>query len=82
MQESIKNDASNQTVTFKIEGLGCYCEIQMVEKRLRSQKGVDNYKMNPISNQMKVSYNPTIVTIEEIQKNIAKAGVKAVLLNK
>ena len=61
-----------ETVTFKIGGM-CSCEGPMVEKRLQRLKGVDSFSLNLIMNQLKVVYDPSMVSIEEIEKAAAKA---------
>ena len=69
-----------ETANFQIEGLSCSCEGQIVEKRVRSLKGVNGFFLNPISFKMRVMYDPKMVTIQDIVKSVAKAGVKAVPL--
>jgi copper chaperone CopZ len=69
-----------QVATFKLEGLGCACETKLVEKRLKGLKGIKSYDINPISNQMKISYNPLLISTEDMTKSIAKTGVTASLL--
>ena len=64
-----------ETVTFKIGGM-CSCEGPMVEKRLNKLKGVESYSLNLIMNQLKVLYDPSVVSIEEIEKAAAKGGAK------
>ena len=68
------------TINFQLEGLSCACEGQIVEKRLRKLKGVNRFSLNPITFKTKISYDPALVTIEEIQKAILKGGAKAVPL--
>ena len=69
------------THTFRIEGMSCSCEGQIVEKRVRSLKGVSSFSLNPITNQMRVVCDPTVVSVQDIQKSVSRAGVKAVLLS-
>ena len=64
-----------ETVTFKIGGM-CSCEGPMVEKRLNKLKGVESFSLNLIMNQLKVVYDPAVVSIEDIEKAAAKAGAK------
>jgi Cd2+/Zn2+-exporting ATPase len=66
--------------TFRIEGLGCSCEGQIVEKQVKSLQGIVAFGLNPITNKMKVSYDPSIVTIHDIEAAVKKAGVNAILL--
>jgi hypothetical protein len=44
--------------TFQIEGL-CSCEGQIVEKRVKSLRGIAAFSLNAITNQMKVTYDPS-----------------------
>jgi len=66
------------TINFQLQGLSCACEGQIVEKRLKKLKGVDSFSLNPVTFKMKISYDPALVTVEDIQKAIAKGGAKAV----
>jgi len=79
MPNENKDEEGLQIANFKLEGLSCSCEAQIVEKRVKSLKGVKSYSLNPISYKMKISYEPALVTVEEIQKTVSKAGAKAVL---
>lgn len=65
-----------ETASFKITGL-CSCEFKIIEKKMKNLEGVDNYSLNPITNQLKVTYDKSLVTIEGIQKAVSKAGGKA-----
>jgi Cu+-exporting ATPase len=69
-----------ETATFQIQGLSCSCEMQIVQKRVMSLHGVRTFIMNPISNQMKLTYDPMSVSIPDIEKQVSRAGAKAVLL--
>lgn len=72
--------SGSETATFRIEGLGCACEGQIVEKRVKALSGMTAFSLNPITNQMKVTYNPTAVSIDEIMTAVKKAGASAVLV--
>jgi Cu+-exporting ATPase len=72
--------AGLETATFRIEGLGCACEGAIVEKRVRALKGMATFVLNPITNQMKVSYDPSAVSIREIVTEVKKTGASAVLV--
>ena len=72
--------AGLETATFRIEGLGCACEGAIVEKRVRALKGMATFILNPITNQMEVSYDPAAVSIGEIVTAVKKAGASAVLV--
>ena len=69
-----------EIATFRIEGLGCSCEGQIVEKQVKSLRGIVAFGLNPITNKMKVSYDPSIVSIQDIEAAVTKAGVTAIPL--
>lgn len=69
-----------ENVTFKLTGMSCSCEGSIVEKRVKKLRGVESYVLNPFTYQLKVSFDPEAVTIPDIQKTVAKAGVKPVLM--
>jgi len=69
-----------EIATFRIEGLGCSCESQIVEKQVKSLHGIAAFGLNPITNKMKVSYDPSIVSIHDIEEAVKKAGVTAIPL--
>lgn len=70
------------SATFRIDGMSCSCEGQMVEKRVKALKGVTSVSLNPITNQMKVTYDPSAVSIGEIEAAVKKTGAKAVLVGR
>ncbi len=78
-EEESKAGEGAVTHIFRIEGMSCSCEGQIVEKRVKALKGIRSFLLNPITNQMRVVCDPT-VSVEDIQKSVSKAGVKAVLL--
>jgi Cu+-exporting ATPase len=69
-----------EIASFRIEGLGCSCEGQIVEKQVKSLHGIVAFGLNPITNKMKVSYNPSLVSIHDIEAAVKKAGVTAIPL--
>jgi Cu+-exporting ATPase len=69
-----------EIATFRIEGLGCSCEGQIVEKQVKYLHGIVALGLNPITNKMKVSYDPSIVSIQDIEAAVKKAGVTAILM--
>jgi copper chaperone CopZ len=80
MQNEVAGEATLATLTFRIEGMSCSCEAQIVEKRMRALQGIKSYSLNPITNQMKLTCDPTAVSVQDIEKAATRAGVKAVLV--
>ncbi len=77
--EAIGPDGLNLAV-FRIDGMACSCEGQMIEKRVKSLKGVKSFSLNPITNQMRLTYDPSALSIKDIEMAVKKAGAKAVLV--
>jgi len=69
-----------ETAVFRIEGLGCSCEGSIVEKRVKKLRGVESFLLNTFTSQLRVSFDPSAVTMWDIQATVEKAGVKAVLV--
>ena len=80
MTRGANEPGSLEIATFRIEGLGCSCEGQIVEKQVKYLHGIVAFGLNPITNKMKVSYDPSIVSIQDIEAAVKKAGVTAILM--
>ena len=65
------------SMTFRIDGI-CSCEGHIVEKRVKALKGVKTFSLNPVTNQMKLRYDPSVVSMSDIQTVVKKAGAIAV----
>jgi cation transport ATPase len=77
---SITGEAKGlDSATFEIVGLGCSCAGQIVEKRVKALKGVKTFSLNPITNQMKLTYNASALSVQEIQTAVKKAGATAIV---
>ena len=67
-----------EIATYRIEGLGCSCEGQIVEKQVKSLPGIIAFGLNPITSKMKVSYDPALVSAHDLEDAVKKAGVTAI----
>ena len=75
-----ENEHRIETVTLQIEGMECACEGALVERKMKALAGVESHEINPITNQLRVSYNPGFVTIQDIIRSVSETGMKASLL--
>ncbi|MFA5311882.1 MAG: heavy-metal-associated domain-containing protein [Methanomassiliicoccales archaeon] len=76
MENDKKSADRLETASFKITGL-CSCEFKIIEKKMKNLEGIDKYSLNPVTNQLKVTFDRSLVTIDGIQKAVSKAGGKA-----
>jgi copper chaperone CopZ len=67
------------TSSFKITGL-CSCEGKIIEKKMKNLIGVKEYSLNPVTNNLKVTYDSSQLNIEGIQNAVSKAGGRATLM--
>ncbi len=76
--DQAKAGAGAASIAFRIDGMSCSCEGQMVEKRVKALPGVKTFSLNPITNQMRLTYDPTVLSTKDIEAAVKKAGAKAV----
>lgn len=69
-----------ESASFRIEGV-CSCETHIVEKRVKALKGVKTFSLNPVTNRMKLTFDPSAVTLMDIQTAVKKAGATALPVN-
>ncbi len=49
-----------------------------MEKRLKKLKGVDSFALSMVTNRLNVTYDPAVVSVEDVEKEVARAGAKTV----
>lgn len=67
-----------EKVTLQVKDLACPDCAGKIGELLRKQKGVEDAQLSFMSGKLNVSYNPAVITIEEIKKTVSKLGYKAV----
>ena len=68
-----------ETVTLQIEGMECGCEATSSRRKMNALAGVRSHEINPITHQVRVSYDPGSATIQEIIRSVSETGMKASL---
>lgn len=63
-----------ETVTFNVPTLSCGACSDKIQENVREIKGVTNSSIDLKSQQLKVEYNPSDISPEEIKKHISKMG--------
>lgn len=77
---SIKDEESAITVTLKIEGMDCADESEIIEKKMKSLAGVKDFDINLMTQQIKISYDPSFISVQDMIKAIAETGMRASLV--
>ncbi len=65
-----------QEVTLQLGDLACPSCAQTISKILKRQKGVQDAAVAFTTSRVKVTYDPEVITIEQIEKAIEKTGYK------
>ena len=68
-----------ETVALQIEGMECGCEATLIDRKIRALAGVRSHEINPITHQLRVSYDPGSATIQDIIRSVSETGMKASL---
>ena len=63
-----------EVVTLEIEGMTCSCEAELVESKLSALAGVQALDVDAISRRARVSFDPSLVTVQDI---VLRAGLSA-----
>ena len=70
-------EQDSNVITLQIEGMGCSCEANLIEKKLGSLAGVTGYDVSAVSSQARVSYDESAIAVEDIIRTIAETGMNA-----
>lgn len=63
-----------ETVAFNVPTLSCDACSDKIQKNVKGLKGVTNSSVDLKSQQLKVEYNPSDISPEEIKNHISKMG--------
>jgi Cd2+/Zn2+-exporting ATPase len=66
-----------ETAKIQIEGMDGQTEVQLIEQKLKALSGVDTFNINPAAKQLRLSYDPSIVTLQGIIRSISETGMTA-----
>jgi Cd2+/Zn2+-exporting ATPase len=66
-----------ETAEIKIEGMDSQLEIQLIEQKINALSGIDSFNIDPVAKQLRLSYDPSIVTLQDIIRSISETGMKA-----
>jgi len=69
-----------EQVMLQIEGMGCTCEADLIAKKMGSLAGVQTYEVNAVAKQLRVSFDPARVTVQDIIKSVSETEMNASLV--
>src|SRR3989337_4216596 len=69
-----------ETHKLIIEGMDCQDEVTIIEKKLKSLSGIKNFDIYRATQGVKVVYDPSLISIQQIIKSVAETGMKALVV--
>lgn len=66
--------ASASKASFSVEGMSCAGCVASIENALHARRGVLNASVNFATKTAQVEYNPTEVSVDDMQRAVAQAG--------
>src|SRR3990167_4337911 len=66
-----------ETHKLIVEGMDCQDEVQIIEKKLKSLSGIKSFEIYLATQSVKVVYDPSLISIQQIIKSIDETGMKA-----
>lgn len=65
---------------FQVKGMHCASCAHNIEERLKTLKGVSEYKLNLVSNELELSYDPNEISLEQINHSLEEIGYSLIKL--
>ena len=69
-----------ETHKLIVEGMDCQDEVRIIEKKLISLVGIKDFHIYLATQGIKVVYDPSLISIQQIIKSIAETGMKALVV--
>lgn len=75
----VEPEDADKSILLHVEGMDCSDESEIITRKLKSTAGIVDFKVNLMSEQVEVSYDPSRVSVQDLIKSIAETGMKASL---
>ncbi|MBS7633454.1 cation-translocating P-type ATPase [Candidatus Bathyarchaeota archaeon] len=69
-----------ENANVQIEGMDSPTEVKLNEQKINALSGVENFSIDINTKQLHLSYNPSIVTLQDVIRSISETGMKASLI--
>ncbi len=73
----VEAEDKNKSAVLHIEGMDCEDEVSVIEKKMKSLKGLESFQVDLMSQTLRVRYDPGLLSVQEIIKSMAETGMKA-----
>ncbi|MBU4385445.1 MAG: cation transporter, partial [Actinobacteria bacterium] len=69
---TVEPEDAAKSVLLRVEGMDCADESEIITRKLKSTAGIIDFKVNLMSGQVEVSYDPSRVSVQALIKSIAE----------
>lgn len=76
-EKNVRSEDKIKSAILHIEGMDCEDEVFLIEKKMKSLKGLESFQVKLMSQTLRVRYDPGMLSVQEIIKSIAETGMKA-----
>lgn len=73
----VEDEDKAKAAVLHIGGMDCEDETSLIEKKMKSLKGLESFQVDLMSQTLRVRYDPGLLSVQEIIKSIAETGMKA-----
>ncbi len=73
----VEADDPYKQIRLHVEGLDCEDETALIDKKMKSLKGLESFRVDLMTQSLRVQYDPGMLSVQEIIKSIAETGMKA-----
>jgi len=73
----VEAEDKTKSTILHIEGMDCVDEVSLIEKKMKSLKGLESFRVDLMSESLRIRYDPSLLSVQEIIKSIAETGMKA-----
>jgi Cd2+/Zn2+-exporting ATPase len=73
----VEAEDKTKSAVLHIEGMDCEDEVSLIEKKMKSLKGLEVSQVELMSQALRVQYDPGLLSVQEIIKSVAETGMKA-----
>ncbi len=64
-------------ITLYVAGMDCADEVEIIDRKLKSLRGIRRYQVNLVNQSLNLVYEPALISAQDIIKTIAETGMKA-----
>ncbi len=66
-------------IILYIKGMDCEDEVRLIRGTFDGLKGIESCEINLMNQSLKATYDPSIISVQDIQNAVARTGMKASL---